>query len=241
VRELTKVDLSVGGIWNGRPFTGSGIIHVNPLDGMKHGTVTYEWVTSPAPAGGGPAPPPPRGTSTGGSEPPPGPSGGDSGTIATVRCFIGAKPLGKKSFVGPLELLGREFTSVRSTRVGRRVGRSGTITVGESAQVKGSVLRTHLTTIGDVPIRRIRGIGPIREITTVSGLDTVVSDGRYSYLLPGGRTVPIRYQHVYRSLHPNRRLFRRMLGQRFLLRVRTSIRVHGLKVEYRTQSTVRRL
>ncbi len=210
--ELTKIELSVTGIWNGRLFSGSGILKVNPADGTKQGAVVYDTT-------------------------PPGAPDGDTGPVATVRCFIGARHAGQKDFLGPLELLGRDFVSVRSTTVGR----TGFVSVGETARTVRDVLHTDLTVVGNVRVPRIRGMGPLSEVATVSGDDTLICEGRYSFVTKGGRTIPIRYTHLYRSLHPNRRLFRRMRGQRFLLRSNTSARVRGRQVEYRSQSTVRRL
>ncbi|MCI4352679.1 MAG: hypothetical protein L3K14_04745 [Thermoplasmata archaeon] len=209
----TSVQVSVSGTLNHSAVKGQGTLNVDCDTGTKSGTINY---TSP---------------------PPPGSPGGDSMPIGTSRCFVGAKQVGRGEFVGPLDLLGPAFVSVRSSIVGRH----GVVSLSETARLVKGVLHSELTVAGHVKTPRLRGAGPLRERITVSEGGTLISEGRYSLVTKGGRSIPVRYTHFYRSLRPNRRLFRQMAGQVFLLQATVSTRRRGKTLVCHTESTLRRL
>ena len=206
-----SVELLAMGVLNGTPFVAQGTLDVDANAGKKSGTITYQ--SLPVTLDVGIA----------------------SITTMTGRCFVGAKHLGKRPFVGPLELLGREFVSLRVSTVGGY----GAVSVAERAHYEGTSLHCDLSTVGELRSRAATGAGPLREVITVSGPDTLTAKGRYSHRTARGRSVPIRYVHFYRSLKPDRRLFRRLQGRKFLLRVKFSSKVSGRKLVHRTQSTIR--
>lgn len=208
-----RVEVSVTGILNGRLFTAQGSLKVDDTQGTKSGNITYQ--------------PPPQGVA-------PGP---DSTTMQTGKCFIGARHVGERRFVGPVELLGREFISMRLTTVGR----FGSTSVSERARIVGDVLRTELTTVGELRVPGVRGLGPLREVISVTAPDSLTSEGRYSFLTARRGRVPVRYVHLYRSLSPDRRLFRRQHGNAFLLRADISTKFRGRILSYHSRSTIRRL
>ena len=210
---LAKVQLSIRGLLNRTLINGRGTLNVNSETGTKAGTVTY---TSP---------------------PPQGSPGGDTLPIGTSRCFVGAKHVGRDRFVDPLDLLGREFVSVRYTTVDQR----GTASLSETARTVKGVLHSTLTVVGSVDTPALRGNGPLTERITVSKEGTLVSEGRYSLITKGRRSIRVRYTHFYRSLQPNRELFRRLDGQVYLLRAEVSTRRVGRTLVCRTISTLRRL
>jgi hypothetical protein len=211
---LSSVNVSVSGTVNGQPVSAQGTLTVDSSQGTKSGTVTY----SP--------PQDPNGVT-------PGP---DTTVISTGKCFVGAKKLGDGDFVGPLELLGREFVSLRLTTMGR----FGTFGVSEKASFTGHTLRSELTAVGEFRGPKVLGMGPLREVITVSGADTLVTKGRYT-LLTARRPIVVRYSHFYRALHPDRRLFGRLRGRAFLLRADISpkLRDRGRTLVYYSRSTLR--
>jgi len=205
-----SVELSVVGVLNVQPFSAQGTIVVDADAGTKSGTVTYQSVPTTLDVGLA------------------------SALTMTGRCFVGAKHVGNRPFVGPLELLGREFISMRTTTVGRY----GTVSVSERARFVGNSLHCDLATVGELRAPGAIGAGPLREIITVSGPDTLIAEGRYSHRTARGRSIPVRYAQFYRSLQPDRRRFRRLHGRKFLLRVKFSSKVRGQKLVHHTQSTV---
>jgi hypothetical protein len=208
----SSVALAISGTVNGTPVSGTGTLDVDDTTGTKDGSITY---TSP---------------------PPPGTPGGDSMPAGTTKCFIGAKRPGKNRFVGPLELLGPEFVSLRLTQLGR----AGSASVSETARLARGVLHSTLTVVAVLRAPAGRGIGPLREVIRVSGDDTLVGEGRYSLMPDRGRPVPVQYTHFYRSLNPNRRLFRSLRGRVYLLRAWVKSKAHGRKgVKVHTVSTLR--
>lgn len=208
-----KVQLSISGLLNHTLILGHGTLTVDSTTGTKYGTVTYS------------------------SPPPQGSPGGDTVPIGTSRCFIGARHVGRERFVDPLDLLGREFVSVRYTTIGRR----GTASLSETARTVKDVLHSTLTVIGRVATPALQSTGPLTERIKVSKEGTLVSEGRYSLITKGGRSIRVRYTHFYRSLKPNRNLFRRSDGQVFLLRAEVTTRRVGRTLVCRTKSTLRRL
>ena len=207
-----SVVVSIAGTINGTQVSGSGTLNVNSTTGTKSGTITY---TSPPPAGS---------------------PGGASLPAGTTRCFIGAAHVGKNRFVGPLQLLGREFVSLRLTTLGR----AGSVSLSETATLARGVLYSSLTVVGVLKVPVDRGIGPLSERITVHKDGTLISEGRYSLLPKRGRPIPVRYTHFYRSLKPNRRLFRRLRGRVYLLRAKVEIKARGRKrVKIHTTSTLR--
>jgi hypothetical protein len=210
---LSRVVLSISGIIDNKPVSGVGVLAVDNKGGTKDGTIAY---TSP---------------------PPPGTPGGDSLPAGTTRCFIGATHLGKDHFVGPLELLGREFVSVRSTDLGR----AGYVSLSETATRDGSELRSWLTVVGVLRAPAGHGIGPLSERITVHKNGTLISEGRYTLTPKKGRPLPVHYTHFYRALRPDRRLFRRLHGRVYLLRATVKSSGRGKKVKVHTSSTLRLL
>jgi hypothetical protein len=210
---LARVVLSISGIIDNKPVSGLGVLTVNSAGGTKDGTIIY---TNP---------------------PPPGTPGGDSLPAGTTRCFIGASHVGKDHFVGPLELLGREFVSVRSTDLGR----AGYVSLSELATRVGNELRSTLTVVGVLKAPAGHGIGPLSERITVHKDGTLVSEGRYSLTRKKGRPIPVYYTHFYRALRPDRRLFRRLHGRVYLLRATVKSSGRGKKVTVHTTSTLRLL
>jgi hypothetical protein len=211
VTSPTTVELSVAGLLNGLQFGGQGSLTVDTAEGTKTGTITYD-------------PLPPGLT-----------AGPDCMVVSTGKCFVGAKPTEGRGFVGPLDLLGRKFKSMRSTSVGR----FGTFSISETGSYKGGVLRSDLTGVGTSRVRRVRGLGPLREVIKVTGPNTMVGEGRYTLLVGTRGSIPVRYTHFYRALRPDRKLFRRMRGRKFLLRAIISTKIRGRRLIYRSRSTIR--
>jgi hypothetical protein len=205
--------LSVSGVMNGLVFGGGGTLVVDETEGTKTGTIVYD----PLPKGFVPGP--------------------DCTIVSTGRCFVGAKPIGGRRFVGPLDLLGQEFRSQRTTNVGR----FGTVSISEEARRMGHVLRSELTTVGKTTTPDVTGLGPLRELITVTGPATLVSEGQYALRTKRGRSIPVRYTHFYHALRPDRRLFGRHQGDRFLLRATITTGFRRKTLAYRSQSTIRRV
>jgi hypothetical protein len=206
----TRIELSVAGILNFEYFAARGTLLVDGEKGTKSGRVTYD----PYPGGVGPGP--------------------DCTLFQTTRCFVGAKPEGPEPFVGPLELLGREFVSERMTTVGR----SGVVSLSERTRFERGTLFTDLTAVGKFRVPYIRGVGPLHEIIKVADHDTLVSRGRYTLVTKTGRSIPVRYTHFYRALNPNRRLFGQLRDRVYLLSAEISTKARGRAVEYTSHSTV---
>ena len=202
------VEIFVTGVENGAPVRAQGRLKVDLKSGIKSGVIKFRRNGKK-----------PRDHST--------------TQFETGRCFVGGRKLGRP-FVGPLELLGREYVSVRSTRVGRY----GSASVGEAARRVGDVLRCEFASVSDLKLPAITGLGPLREVITVVGPDSLVGEGRYSFLRSRGRPIPVRYTHFYRSLRPHRN-FGRAQGRSFLLRARISTRIRGYALHYRSVSTIR--
>ena len=208
----SSVEVSVSGTLNGSQFSAGGTLTVDGDAGTKSGTLVYN-------------PPPPAGA--------PGP---DSIVFSTGKCFVGARHVGDRAFVGPLELLGSEFVSLRLTNLGRY----GTVSVSERGRMVGNVLRTELTTVGTFRVPPGLRLGPLREVITVSDDGTMVGAGRYSYVRGRGRAIPVRYAHFYRSFRPHRS-FSRYAGRSFLLRAEITTDVRRGSMKYHSDSSIRRL
>jgi hypothetical protein len=210
---LDRVELTATGVLNDRPFRVYGSISVDNAKGVKVGTFTYD--------------PPPSGVVI----------GPDPMIIITSRCFVGARWSGERPSVGPFELLGREFTSLRVTTESR----FGTMSLGEDAWLEGRTLHSELVGVGKLKRPDVHGVGPLRELITVGGGGTLVTRGSYSLLTGRNRKIPIRYVHFYQSSKPDRRLFRRYRGRTYLLRVTPRATVSGNKLRYETHSTIRQV
>jgi hypothetical protein len=208
-----SVEIFATGVLNGSCFVAEGALEVDADTGTKSGTIAYE--SLPAALDVGIA----------------------SLMTMTGRCFVGAKHVGSRPFVGPLELLGREFVSLRTTTVGRY----GSASVSERARFVGTSLRCELSTLSRLRSPAVIGAGPLREVISVCAPDTLIAEGHYSHRPARGRPIPVRYSQFYRSLRPDRGLFRRLNGRRYLLRVKFSSKVSGRKLVHHTQSTVRQM
>jgi hypothetical protein len=197
---------------NGTSVSGSGTLGVNSSQGTKDGTVTYS------------------------SPPPPGTPGGDSVSFGTTKCFTGARHLGKRRFPNPLELLGSEFISVRSTRFGR----AGIVSLSEQATQTRGRLRSEIRFVGVLDIPYCPWMGPLREIIWVSGEDTLLTKGSYSLITEKEDVIPVQYTHFYHSLKPNKPAFRRMRNRVYLDRAMISSWVSRdrRKVRFHTESTL---
>lgn len=204
------MELSVTGFVNGDTVVASGTLEVDAAAGTKEGTIVYE-VT---PAGLVPGP--------------------ECTMMATGKCFVGALRVGGGPFVSPIDLLGGDFVSMRVTRLGR----FGTVSISENGQLSDSVLRSDLTVVGEYRVPRTRGMGPLRETITVSGDGTLSSKGRYTLIPVRGRPIRADYVHFYRALRPNRRLFARLDGKKFLLRAEITASIRGRNLRYRSVSTI---
>jgi hypothetical protein len=213
VLDIERVELSVSGVLNDRPFRVYGSVSVDNAKGVKVGNFTYD--------------PPPSGVVM----------GPDPLLMITSRCFVGARWAEEKPSVGPFELLGREFTSLRVTTESR----FGTVSLGESARLADRTLRSEIVGIGRLKRPAVRGVGPLRELITVGGNGTLVTRGSYSLLTGRDRKIPIKYVHFYQSSRPDLRLFRRNRGQTYLLRVTPRATVSGNKLRYETHSILRRV
>lgn len=208
--EPQAVNLTVSGVLNGAPLAATGTLTVDAGAGTKDGTVVYE--TTPGAVAPGP----------------------DCTVFSTGRCFVGARKLGRTPFVGPLELLGREFVSMRVTRLGR----FGTVSISENGSIERTTLRSELTTVGEYRGPRTRAMGPLRETIRVLGNETLSASGRYSLIPSRGRPIPATYVQFYRPLRPNHRLFARLQGTAFLLRAELSTSVRGKTLHYHSRSTI---
>jgi hypothetical protein len=210
---LKRLEISVTGLLNGESFRGSGTLSLDSRTGTKSGTLTYQ--SAPARLR----------------------SNADTTPYMTGRGHIGAVYTDPSMKVGPMELLGGEFVSTRLSKIGHY----GTISVSESAVVSRDRLRSWLTFVGDVRTPAIAGMGPLREVLTVGPDGILTGTGRYSLRTTGGRSIPVRYTHLYRSLRPNLRLFGRLRGRRFLLRARIVVKVRGRSLDYKSRTTIKRL
>lgn len=204
------VELSVTGVVNGAPLSARGTLNVDARAGTKEGTIHY----SRTPGAVAPGP--------------------DCTPMTTGRCFIGARRLGRAPWVGPIELLGRDFVSLRVTRLGRY----GTYSIAENASCVGSVLRSELTAIGEYRGPKVRAMGPLRETIRVTRDGTLETAGRYTLIPARGSPVRADYTHFYRPARPDRRLFARLEGTSFLLRARIDTSVRGKDLHYRSESTI---
>ena len=208
---LRRIELVVHGVLNGQPLCAHALLSVNSKTGVKSGKVEYT------------CRPPRRRVRM-------------EMVIITGRCHIGALPDPTAPFVGPQELLGREFVSFRLSTVGRY----GSLGVSERALFRGDTLYSDLNTVGELQMPPVTAIGPLRETITVVGDDTLVSEGRYSFARARGPPIRVRYTHYYRALHPNRRAFRRLQGAVFLLQVKFANKVRGSNLLYHSTSIIRR-
>jgi len=204
------VELSVTGLLNGRLYGAHGSLTVDNVQGTKTGDIVYD----PRPAGLAVGP--------------------DCTLCSTGKCFLGARPVSRGRFYGPLDLLGSEFVSIRSTQVGRL----GNVSISERAVVDSGVIRSDLTAIGEYRVPNVVRVGPLRETIHVSGRESLSSEGRYSLVTKSGRRIPVRYIHLYRSLRPSRTLFSRLLGHAFLLRAEITPSWRGNTVAYHSRSTI---
>lgn len=213
MRDLDHVEISISGILNDRPFHAYGSITVDNATGIKVGTITYD--------------PPPSGVII----------GPDPVPFITTRCFVGAKWSGKRPPMGPFELLGSEFSSLRVTTEGH----FGTVSLGETAWLEDRTLHSEIVGIGKLRRPPVRSIGPLRELITVGGDGTLVSRGSYSLVTRGGRRIPVRYHHIYEARQPDLKLFGRYRKRVYLLRVTAKAKATGKKVIYETHSTIRQV
>jgi hypothetical protein len=206
-----NLELSAAGILNNTPFVAQGTLDVDSDAGTKDGTIEYQSLPTTLDVG--------------------------TGSVLTItgRCFVGAKHVGNRPFVGPLELLGREFVSLRTTTVGRY----GSASASERGRFVGSSLRCEISTVATLRPHSALGAGPLREVITVSGPDTLVAQGRYSHRTATGRSIPVRYSQFYRSLQPDRRLFQRLQGRKYILDVKFSSKASGRKLAHHTRSVIR--
>ena len=223
MKDPSRIHVSVTGVLNGTYFSGWGSLIVDSTLGTKTGTIVYD-----------PFPEELEGAI----------AGPDCVTILTTRCFVGAKLVGRERFPGPLDLLGREFMSIRSTTIGRR----GIMNVSESARIRNRTLVTKLTGVGQYKLPKdLKGLGPLREVITVGDHQALTSRGRYSLQTKSGRSIPVRYTHFYQPLKPNARLLRGLRGQKYLLRATITVTPIGKlkgkvrKIIYRSESKVSRL
>jgi hypothetical protein len=206
-----RLELSVTGVLNGVALSGGGTLWIGAA-GIKSGTILFD--SLPSSWRGGPM----------------------SIVILTGRGHIGAVSM-EPDLAGLLAgLLGNAFESFRLTTFAHY----GILSVSERARVTGSTVRSEMVTVGELKLPRIVAMGPLQEKIQVSGDGTLVSEGRYSLKRAGGRSIPVRYTHFYHSLKPNRRLFRRLRGTVFLLRVKFAHRARGAKLSYHSQGTLRR-
>jgi len=210
---LERIELSVSGLLNGEFFRASGSVKVDETKGTKTTSLRFDAL--------------PPGTRV----------SHDVGIAGTIRGFFGSLPMGKTGFPRPLDLLGREFISLRSTTVGRY----GTMCFAERGTVSGGVLRSELTLISGVRTPTVRGVGPLRDVITVDAPDILSSRGRYSLRTQSGRVIPVRFTHFFRSLSPNRQLFQRMRGRSYLHWAKISTEVRGRTLLYSSRVRIRLL
>ncbi|MFZ0830769.1 MAG: hypothetical protein WCB18_06430 [Thermoplasmata archaeon] len=209
---LTSLALSVTGVLNGQSFSGNGTLSID-ASGTKSGNIVFAGL--------------PGGWQLEAA----------SIVILTGRSHIGATPvLNPSTFIGPTQLLGAEFESFRMTTFGSY----GTLSVSERAVVNGPKAWSQMITVGELKLPRVRGMGPLRETIRVSGDDMLVSEGRYSLRRARGRSIPVHYTHFYRTLKPNRRLFRRLQRAVYILQVKFDHKARGRTLIYRSQSEIRR-
>lgn len=208
---LERVELSISGILNDRPFRADGSVQVNAAQGLKIGTITFD--PPPLWMGRGPDPTP----------------------LVTTRCFVGARWVGSTPLQGPLDLLGSEFSSLRVTTEGRY----GSISAGETARLVGRTLHSEIVEVGKLKRPPVTAIGPLREVLTVGSRGTLVARGSYSLLTRNGRVIPARYHHFYQSLKPNARLFRQYRNKKYLLRATFKLGPLSRKMKYETRSAIR--
>ncbi len=208
-----RVELSVSGILNDQPFHAYGALSVDNAKGIKQGTITYD--------------PPPKGVV----------AGPDSTFYITSRCFVGATWVGERPSVGPLGLLGQEFSSLRVATEGRY----GTLSLGETARLESGTLRSEIVGVGKLRRPPVRSVGPLREVITVGGDGTLLARGSYSLVTRSGRRIPVRYHHFYESSRPDLRLFGRYRNWAYLLRVTFKVKATGKKVRFESHSTIRRI
>jgi hypothetical protein len=212
VPPLASLEVSVAGVLNGHAFTGGGMLSIDPA-GTKSGNVVFDGLPADWQLGI------------------------SSIIIMTGRGHLGAPPMGDPtSFIGPTQLLGAEFESFRLTTFGNY----GTLSLSERALVKGARASSKMITVGQLRLPRVTAMGPLKETIRVSGDDMLVSEGRYTLRRVRGGSIPVRYTHFYRSLSPNKGLFRRHQRAVFTLQVKFDSRSRGRTLLYRSHSKIRR-
>ena len=205
-----QIELSISGILNGRPFRADGSLSVHADTGVKTGE--FRFYPPPLWSGKGPSPT----------------------CVMTTRCFIGAKWVGPTPSVGPLDLLGKEFSSLRVASEGRY----GSISAGETARMVGRTLHSDIQEVGNLRRPAVKGVGPLRELITVENDGTLIGRGSYSLLTGRRRGIRVRYLHLYRPARPDMRRFRTYRNTAYLLRVRFEMDKLGTRMRYTSRSTI---
>ncbi len=214
----TKIEISVVGTLNNTPFRAKGRLKVDPAFGTKSGTVVFD-----------PLPPGLTHSDSGGG------SIADGICVPVGRCFVGARPIPPRGFVEPLKLLGGDFVSNRLTRLGYH---HGTISQTEIARVSQETLRSDQLLSGELDLPPIQSKSFSTEILEVLEPDVLVSKGGVTLVTDEGREIPVRFSHVYRTLEPNRRLFRTHHGTKYVLCYDSTSTVRGQSIRYDTQSVI---
>jgi hypothetical protein len=205
-----QVELSISGILNDRPFRAEGSVSVNNATGVKTGEFRFH--------------PPPLWMG----------EGPDPLCKMTTRCFVGARWVGPKPSVGPLDLLGKKFYSLRVTVEGGY----GSLSAAETARIVGRTLYSEIVEVGRLKRPAVKSVGPLRELITVGRDGTLVGHGSYSLLSGRRRDIPVRYLHLYRPTRPDMRRFRAYRNTAYLLRAKFEMDKLGARVRYTSQSTI---
>ena len=198
---------------NQAPVVATGRLRVDSRAGTKDGTVVYR--RRPGPVAPGPG----------------------CTAMATGKCFIGARRIGRAGSAGPIEMLGQEFTSMRVTRLGKH----GTFCVSESATIKEGRLWSDMIAVGEYHGPPTRGMGPLRETIRVLEDGTMESEGRYTLIPVRGRAIRVTYVHFYRPARPDRRVLARVRGRRYELKATISPDLRGRTLHYHSVSTLTEL
>jgi hypothetical protein len=206
---VTLVSLTVSGTVNDQQVFATGMLVVDESVGTKIGNITVSE---------------PRGFST---------VLPDCFSVPMPKCFVGAKPASRK-VVNPLRLLGSNFVSMRVTDLGR----AGRLSQTEHVSLAGHTLTSQQVVFGHVKHEPVAKVDQIREVIVASGWGHLTGIGRYTLVTESGKKIPVRYEHSYRTLVPNERLFHAHKNKKFLLKARLDSTRHGQVVSVRAKSTI---
>lgn len=206
------IHLSISGVLNGQLFSAEGIVtKIDYTTGLKEGTVQFTAPTKGPSWDLGPGP------------------------LMTTRCFVGAKGPPGSPPIGPLDLLGPRFTSLRVTTEG-----PDRLSVAENAWIDDTnCLNCDLLAVLDLNRAPVTGVQELHETITVGNQGMLLAKGWYIFLTKGNGKIRADYTHVYKSAQPNPSLWSQCTGRQFQLDVTYPKWQPGPVAQFQSQSTIK--